>query len=232
MVGRSDAKGTPEDINQTKLISSLRERKLASEEVLTAMWQVRRELFVDDRVRQLAYDDNALPIGCGQTISQPTVVAMMTTALAIDPENIVLEIGTGSGYQAAVISQLARHCHSVELHPELAEGARDSLQRAGITNVDVHIGDGSQGLPERAPYDRILVTAASPSISEVLLGQLRPVPGSKLVAPVGDQKQQSVLVVEWSPAGWIQHNAGSVRFVPLRGTAGWSNTDWQDPSNG
>ena len=228
MFGRSDTDGNPENTSQSKLIRSLRERNLASEDVLRAMSQVQRELFVDAHIRQLAYDDNALPIGCGQTISQPTVVAMMTTALGIEPDNAVLEIGTGSGYQAAVISKLARHCHSVELHSDLAEGARQALKRAGISNVEVHVGDGSLGLPELAPFDRILVTAASPAVSDILLGQLRPVPGSKLVAPVGDQKLQSVVVVEWSPAGWIQRDVGSVRFVPLRGAAGWSNTDWKD----
>jgi protein-L-isoaspartate(D-aspartate) O-methyltransferase len=210
-----------------QLLSSLATRGIASDRVLSAIADIPRESFVAPELRSHAYDDNALPTRFGQTISQPTVVAMMTSALDLTGNEHVLEIGTGSGYQAAVISRLARSCVSVELHADLAEQAQRVLDEIGVANVRVVTGDGSVGVPAFAPYDRILVTAAAPDISATLLQQLRPVPGSKLVAPVGDQQSQSLIVVEWTAQGWVQHNAGSVRFVPLRGEAGWSSTEWK-----
>ena len=212
---------------RNQLLSSLATRGIAGDAVLSALADTPREAFVAQNLRSHAYDDNALPTRFGQTISQPTVVAMMTSALDLTGREHVLEIGTGSGYQAAVISRLATSCVSVELHADLAEQAQHVLDEIGVRNVRIVTGDGSAGVPEFAPYDRILVTAAAPAISSSLLDQLRPAPGSKLVAPVGDQQSQSLIVVEWTPNGWVQHNAGSVRFVPLRGVAGWSNTDWK-----
>jgi protein-L-isoaspartate(D-aspartate) O-methyltransferase len=210
-----------------RLLESIRARGIATEPVLDAMASVPREAFVEKQFRHLAYDDNALPIGLGQTISQPTVVAMMTTALDIKPGNTVLEIGTGSGYQAAVISRLAKKCVTIELHPELAARARETVSKLGIDNVEIITGDGSKGYPEGAPYDRILVTAAAPTVPDELLDQLRKSPGSRLVSPVGDQHNQSLTIVEWTEDGWSERRSGSMRFVPLRGEAGWSTTDWK-----
>lgn len=209
-----------------QLFQSLRGRRVASDEVLQAMMEVPREAFVEDNLRHLAYDDNALPTSFGQTISQPTIVAMMTTALSLQPDSAVLEIGAGSGYQAAVISRMAARLVTIELHAGLADRARNALQNLGIDNVTVLAGDGSVGVPEFAPYDRILVTAATPATPDILLSQLKRSPGSRLVAPIGDQELQSLTIIEWAETGWNVQNEGSVRFVPLRGKAGWSNTDW------
>lgn len=209
------------------LFKGLRRRSVASEQALQAMMEVPREAFVDDDLRHLSYEDNALPTAFGQTISQPTIVAMMTTALDLQPDNVVLEIGTGSGYQAAVISRLAATCITIELHAGLAERARAVLEQLGIGNVTVLTGDGSVGVPEFEPYDRILVTAAAPAAPDVLLSQLRHAPGSRLVAPIGDQEYQSLTTIDWTETGWNVSREGSVRFVPLRGEAGWSNTDWR-----
>lgn len=210
-----------------RLIESLRDRGIATEQVLSAMASIPREAFVEQEFRHLAYDDNALPIGLGQTISQPTIVAMMTTALQLEPDNVVLEIGAGSGYQAAIIAQLARRCISIEIHPELAKRAVDALASLGITNVDIIVGDGSAGYPALAPYDRILVTAAAPEISDSLRRQLKRKPGSRIVAPVGDQRSQVLMTTTWTDNGWVSEQSGSVRFVPLRGEAGWSDIEWE-----
>ena len=211
-----------------QLIAALRERLVAPEDVLNAMLAVPREKFVPAELRQLAYDDNALPIPEGQTISQPTIVAMMTAALDVEPANTVLEIGTGSGYQAAVLAQMVTRVVTVEFHPELAATASSTLSSLGIDNVEVHAGDGSLGWPDSAPYDRILVTAATPSLPSALLAQLRQQPGSRLVAPIGDQQSQELVIIEWSDEGWLERRTGQVRFVPLRGEAGWSDTDWNN----
>jgi protein-L-isoaspartate(D-aspartate) O-methyltransferase len=214
-------------IEKQRLLESLRDRGIASEQVLNAMASVPREAFVEQQYRHLAYDDNALPIGLAQTISQPTIVAMMTTALQLEPDNIVLEIGTGSGYQAAVIAQIARRCISIEIHAELAKRAVEALASLGIINVEVIVGDGSAGYPALAPYDRILVTAAAPEIPERLLNQLSRRPGSRIVAPVGDQRSQALMTTTWTNEGWVSAQSGTVRFVPLRGEAGWSDTEWK-----
>lgn len=212
------------------LIGNLGKNPRIDTQVLDAMSRVPREQFIDAEYQRQAYEDNALPISRGQTISQPTVVAMMTTALAITPDDVVLEIGTGSGYQAAVIAMMAQQCITIERHPELAERAIENLSRAGISNVDVLVGDGSLGYPRLAPYDRILVTAATPSAPEVLLSQLRQREGCRLVAPIGDQAAQHLEVIEWSNGEWVVRRMGSVvRFVPLRGQAGWSDTEWSEP---
>ena len=209
-----------------RLIRSLQKRGFTDTRVLEAMMAVPREEFVDPQFRKHAYDDNALPIGSGQTISQPTIVAMMTSALAVEPSSKVLEIGTGSGYQAAVLAQLADSVISIERYPELAERARRVIEKLGIDNVEIHVGDGSKGWPPAAPYDRILVTAAAPSIPQQLLAQLKPEDGSRLVAPIGDREVQELVIVERSGGKWVERHAGTVRFVPLRGEAGWPDTDW------
>lgn len=214
--------------NRARLITSLQERGFTDATVLNALLAVPREEFVAPEFRQLAYDDNALPIAAGQTISQPTVVAMMTTALAVESTSRVLEIGAGSGYQAAVLAHIAGSVVSIERHPELAARARAIATRLGIVNLEIHTGDGSLGWPASAPYDRILVTAAAPLVPDALLSQLRQTDGSRLVAPIGDQSLQHVVIVERIDGAWEQRTVGQVRFVPLRGEAGWSDSDWTE----
>ena len=214
--------------NRSRLLTSLQERGFTDTTVLNALLAVPREEFVAPEFRQLAYDDNALPIAAGQTISQPTIVAMMTTALAVESTSRVLEIGTGSGYQAAVLAHIAGAVISIERHPELAARAHAILKRLGIHNVEIHAGDGSLGWPASAPYDRILVTAAAPCVPNRLLSQLRQIDGSRLVAPIGDQALQNMVIVERTGGEWIERSVGQVRFVPLRGEAGWSDSEWTE----
>jgi len=189
---------------------------IRDQRVLEAMARVPREEFVSEADRELAYGDHALGISEGQTISQPYVVARMTELLAIAPEHRVLEIGTGSGYQAAVLAGLVRDVISIERHASLAEAARDRLERLGYKNVRVIHADASLGYPAEAPYDRILVTAATPRIDPALAQQLTP--DGLIVAPVGDLDLQELVVRD---ARGREQRHGAVRFVPLRGEAGF-----------
>lgn len=214
--------------NRSRLLTRLRERGFTDASVLNALLAVPREEFVAPEFRQLAYDDNALPIASGQTISRPTIVAMMTTALAVEATSRVLEIGTGSGYQAAVLAEIADSVVSVERYSDLAARARAIIKRLGIDNVEIHTGDGSLGWSASAPYDRILVTAAAPSVPQRLLSQLRQTDGSRLVAPIGNQELQHMMIVERTGGEWIEQTVGQVRFVPLRGEAGWSDSEWTE----
>ncbi|MEK7863080.1 MAG: protein-L-isoaspartate(D-aspartate) O-methyltransferase, partial [Chloroflexota bacterium] len=178
---------------------------------------VPREEFVREQDRDAAYGDHALPIDEGQTISQPYIVARMTELLRAGPEDRVLEVGTGSGYQAAVLSELVRLVVTVERHRTLAEQARARLARLGHRNVRVVHDDASQGYAADAPYDRIMVTAATPSVNGTLLAQLTP--AGHVVAPVGDEEAQELVTVDAS--GHVRRH-GAVRFVPLRGRAGFA----------
>lgn len=216
---------------RAELLNKISARQIASDAVLQAMTQVPREAFIAPELRDHAYDDNALPIGDGQTISQPSVVAIMSTALNVQPSSSVLEIGTGSGYQAAILSQLATSVVTVERYANLAERAAATLMNLGYNNVAVHTSDGSTGWAAGAPYDRILVTAAAPSVPAALLEQLRDAEGSCLVVPVGDQTLQQLLVTERVAGQWVERHVGQVRFVPLRGHLGWSSTDWADSTS-
>ena len=184
--------------------------------VLDAMARVPREEFVSPADRDVAYGDHALAIAEGQTISQPYVVARMTELLATDPEHRVLEVGTGSGYQAAVLAELVREVISIERHASLADAARDRLQRLGYKNVRVIHADASLGYPPEAPYDRILITAATPGIDPALTEQLTA--DGRIVAPVGDLDVQELVVRD---AGGREQRHGAVKFVPLRGEAGF-----------
>src|SRR5512141_2053348 len=168
-------------------------RGLRDERVLQAMREVPRHLFVPPALCDEAYADRPLPIGEGQTISQPYMVAAMTAALAPDPGGRVLEVGTGSGYQAAILGRLARQVVTIERHASLAEQARAALAEAGLTNVRVVVGDGSQGLPEEAPFDGIMVTAGAPEVPQVLMQQLAD--GGRLVVPVGPPHYQTLTIV-------------------------------------
>ncbi len=198
------------------MLQHLRRLGIRDLRVLDAMAHVPREEFVRSSDRELAYGDYALPIGEGQTISQPYVVARMTELLDPRSTDRVLEVGTGSGYQAAVLGQLAADVVTVERHASLAEAARDLLARSGYRNVRVVNDDASLGYAPKAPYDRILVTAAAPKIDPVLAAQLTP--SGRLVAPVGDEDLQELVVHH---ANGREERHGAVRFVPLRGEAGF-----------
>lgn len=200
----------------------IRRRGVADERVLRAMEEVPRHLFVPAELVQSAYDDRPLSIGCAQTISQPYIVALMTEALGLSGTEKVLEIGTGSGYQAAVLSRLCRYVHSVERIAALAERARENLSRAGASNVAVHVGDGTLGWPDAAPYDAVLVTAAGPSVPPPLVDQLGD--GGVLVAPVGDRWSQRLVRLRKSGEARTEETLGSVVFVPLVGRYGWEET--------
>lgn len=184
--------------------------------VLEVMRQVPRHLFVPPDQVALAYDDHPLPIGSGQTISQPYVVAFMTEQLRLNGTERVLEIGTGSGYQAAVLSRLAGRVFTIEIRPELAAEATERLKAFGARNVEVRTADGFYGWPEEAPFDGILVTAAPERIPEPLLAQLAP--GGRLVIPVGGFYQE-LKVIERTPEGLVERSVLPVRFVPFVGEA-------------
>ena len=192
----------------------LRRRGISDQGVLRAMDEVPREHFVAPAYLESAYGDHALPIACGQTISQPYVVAYMTEQLGVEPEHRVLEIGTGSGYQAAVLSRLAREVVSIERYRTLADAARNRLRTLGYDNVDVVVGDGFCGWSERAPYDRIMVTAAAETVPEALLDQLAS--NGVLLLPLGPHDgTQEIVKLTKTKEGLKQASLISVRFVPL-----------------
>jgi protein-L-isoaspartate(D-aspartate) O-methyltransferase len=198
----------------------LRARDIVDDVVLGAMERVPRERFVPERERNRAYDDAALPIGHGQTISQPYMVARICEALVVRPGQRALDVGTGSGYQAAVLAELGAEVVTIERIPELAEQARANLAAAGCENVEVVVGDGTLGVPERAPFDAIAVAAAAPGLPESLYEQLRP--GGRLVVPVGGPRAQRLEVIVRSPEGPAVVHSVPCRFVPLVGEEGFS----------
>ena len=197
----------------------LRARGIADLRVLAAMGEVPRERFVPEELREFAYDDGPLPIGEGQTISQPFIVALMIEAAGISPGDCVLEVGAGSGFAAAVMSRIAGEVFAIERHASLAHEAQQRLHDLGYRNVTVIAGDGSLGLPERAPFDAILVAAGGDSVPEPLKQQLAM--GGRLVVPVGGETTQSLLcVTRTGQNAWSEDNLGVVRFVPLIGAHG------------
>ncbi len=194
--------------------TQLERRDVTDARVLEAMRQVPRHLFVPDGLRQLAYDDRPLPIGHGQTISQPYIVALMTQLAQPSATERVLEVGTGCGYQAAVLARIVREVFSIELIPELAEAAELRLRQLGIQNVTLRLGDGHAGWPERAPFDLILVACAPPEPPAPLLEQLAP--GGRLVLPVGTLRVQELRRIEKLPDGTTRcSREGGVAFVPM-----------------
>jgi protein-L-isoaspartate(D-aspartate) O-methyltransferase len=201
------------------LLQTLRQAGVYDERVLQAIRDVPREQFVAPSLRAQAFENIALPIEQGQSISQPLMVAMMTQALALTGSEHVLEIGTGSGYQTAILAECARSVVTIERWPRLAEHAARLLGALGYTNIEVHTGDGTLGWPPAAPYDAILVTAAAPVVPEPLIPQLRL--RGRLVAPVGSPEQQDLLLVVKGEHGLEDQVLGTCVFVPLIGAAAW-----------
>jgi protein-L-isoaspartate(D-aspartate) O-methyltransferase len=195
-------------------------RGIRDPRVLDAMRRVPRQLFVPEAAQALAYCDRALPIGSGQTISQPFMVAVMTEALMLEGTERVLEIGTGSGYQAAILAELAAHVVTVERRPELADAARATLRSLGCTNVEVVVGDGTLGLAAQAPFDRILVTAGAPRVPQALTRQLSAQRG-RLVIPIGTPSQQWLTIVVRDGEQTTETTRNACVFVPLLGADAW-----------
>lgn len=204
---------------QRMVFEQIARRGVRNPSVLAVMEKIPRHLFVPAEELSWAYADGPLPIGHGQTISQPYIVALMTELLALTTHAKVLEVGTGSGYQAAVLGELAGEVHTVELIPELAIKATEILSSLGYTHILVHLGDGSMGWKEAAPYDGILVTAAGPIIPPPLLEQLAE--GGRLVIPVGGRGGQALEVVQRNGNKFMHEVNIPVAFVPLRGEYGW-----------
>ncbi|MGE3776821.1 MAG: protein-L-isoaspartate(D-aspartate) O-methyltransferase [Pirellulaceae bacterium] len=219
-VGRGRSDDDSGALRRLMVEQQLRQRGIADERVLAAMVRVPRERFVPEEIVEHAYDDAALGIHCHQTISQPYTVAFMAEALELTGNEIVLEIGAGSGYGAAILSQLAREVHTVERIPELAAECRERLRLLGYANVTVHTTDGSLGLPQHAPYDGIVVTAGAPQLPAPLVEQLAI--GGRLVIPIGTARssQQMTRFTRY-PDGLVEERLGHFAFVPLIGTYGW-----------
>lgn len=194
-------------------------RGIEDERVLAAMRKVPRHLFVPPDAQKSAYSDSPIRIGNGQTISQPYIVGLMTVLLDVQPHHKVLDVGTGSGYQAAILAELAAEVHTIERHSVLAETAADVLGELGYEHVHVHVGDGTQGYAPCAPYDRIIVGAAAPSVPEPLLNQLTV--GGRLVIPVGRRFSQRLEIWDNTEDGLIHSSNIPVVFVPLIGESGW-----------
>jgi protein-L-isoaspartate(D-aspartate) O-methyltransferase len=214
------ASHSPDELRERMVERQLRGRDVTDERVLEAMARVPRELFVPEELRDHAYDDAALPIAAGQTISQPYMVARICEALALRGGERVLDVGTGSGYQAAVLAELAGEVHSIERVPELAERARGALSEAGYDHLTVHVGDGTLGLAQHAPFGAIAVGAAAPRLPHALYEQLEP--RGRLVVPVGGRRGQELQVIVRSPEGPAVIRSVPCRFVPLVGEQGFS----------
>jgi protein-L-isoaspartate(D-aspartate) O-methyltransferase len=203
------------DVERMEFQLALRRRGISNQAVLRAMDEVPREYFVDAEYADAAYADQALPIACGQTISQPYVVAYMTEQLEVEPRHRVLEVGTGSGYQAAILSRMAREVISIERFRTLADAARDRIRTLGYSNITILIGDGAAGMTHTAPFDRIMVTAAAEDVPAPLIALLAE--GGKMVLPVGPHNgpQRLVKVTKQAGGELIRENLVAVRFVPL-----------------
>lgn len=208
---------------QRRLRETLEQRGIIDPRVLDAIQETRRDLFVPEALQYAAYDDDALPIGEGQTISQPYIVALMTEELRLSGVETVLEIGTGSGYQTAILSRLAARVVTIERLERLSQSARRILDELGATNVEYLVGDGTLGNSDRGPYDRVIVTASAPAVPEPLYEQLKT--GGRIVAPIGDEQSQELVAVEKTLAGPRVTPLCACRFVKLIGKAGWATPD-------
>ncbi|MGH7571483.1 MAG: protein-L-isoaspartate(D-aspartate) O-methyltransferase [Gemmatimonadota bacterium] len=207
-----------EDARQRMLRRQIADRGIRDPAVLGAMYSVPRHEFVPPEYLDLAYEDRPLPIGQGQTISQPYIVAYMTAALEIGPDDRVLEVGTGSGYQTAVLAEIARVVYSIEIVPSLAKAAARTLRRLGYRNVRVLAADAHLGLPRAAPFDAIVLTASPASVPDALFEQLAP--GGRLVAPVGKGVTQRIVRWRRTRSGFVSERLIGVRFVPMTGGSG------------
>ena len=205
--------------DRRRLVEELRAAGIEDLAVLHAFDSVPRHRFVPEALRRRAYEDAALPIGHGQTISRPGVHALHLSLVALEGEERVLEVGTGSGFQTALLARLCREVYSVERVPALAERARDRLAALGVENAVLRIGDGSRGWAEEAPFDVILVGAAAPGVPEALRGQLAV--GGRMLVPVGEGDEQQLRLVRRGPDGWEEAPVDRARFVPLLGEEGW-----------
>jgi protein-L-isoaspartate(D-aspartate) O-methyltransferase len=210
---------TYEEARRLMVERQLRDRGIVDERVLDAMGRVPRELFVPESLRDLVYEDSALPIGHGQTISQPYIVGAICSLLELSGDEHVLDVGTGSGYQAAVLAEIASEVTTIERVPELYEWARSALAEAGYDGVDVRLGDGSLGVPDRAPFDAIAVAAAAPTIPRALYEQL--IDGGRLVVPRGSRWGQELVQVVKTDQGPAERTSIPCRFVPLVGAGGF-----------
>ena len=204
-----------EELREAMVKTQIESRGVKDEDILSVMQNVPRHLFIDESLWPKAYSDGPLPIGHGQTISQPYIVAFMTELLRPDTHHMVLEIGTGSGYQAAVLAKLVHHVYTIEIVPELGRNAKTTLKRLSYDNISVRVGDGYKGWPEEEPFDRIIVTAAPEKVPEALIDQLKP--GGRMVLPVGPRWWgQDLLVIEKDDRGKVvRKNTIPVRFVPM-----------------
>jgi len=206
------------------IVSQLVNRAVRNRRVLAAMTWVPREWFLPPHLAESAYDDAPLPIGSGQTISQPYVVALMTEALALRRRDRILEIGTGSGYQTAILSRLTGAVFTVERLPDLLVEAEERFRRLGLDNIRTRLGDGAAGWPEAAPFDGILVTAAAPRVPDPLPAQLAP--QGRLVIPLGDLASQELVIFQRTARGLEERRAGGVRFVPLISRLAFQEEGW------
>ena len=212
--GEDDPPGTTTAERKMRFLFALRSRGITDARVLGAMEVIDRGHFVRGHFASRAYEDMPLPISCGQTISQPSVVGLMTQALSVNPRDTVLEVGTGSGYQAAILSQLARRVYTVDRHRRLVQEAQDVFRTLDLVNITALTADGSHGLPDQAPFDRIIVTAAAEDPPGPLLAQLKI--GGIMVVPVGQSDTvQSLIKVVRNETGYDYHELRPVRFVPL-----------------
>ena len=221
MIAKGSVDSVPKSFEQVEERETMVSRQLVArgirdKDVLDAMRKVPRHLFIPKDLRRHAYDDRPLPIGRGQTISQPYVVAFMSEALKLKPQDRVLEIGTGSGYQAAILGELVREVFTIEIVPELGERSKKLLSRLGYGNVNVRIGDGYKGWPEKAHFDAVIVTAAPPKVPQPLLSQLKI--GGRMIIPVGNTRQELV-VIHRTENGYERKNVLPVAFVPMTGEA-------------
>jgi protein-L-isoaspartate(D-aspartate) O-methyltransferase len=199
-------------------------RGIAEPGLIEAMRTIPRHLFVPAGYRRYAYSDHPLPIGESQTISQPYMVALMTSLLQLTGIEKVLEVGTGSGYQSAILSRLAQEVHTVEILPEVAQKARKTLDELGFQGITVHVGDGSLGWPQAAPFDAILVTAAAKEVPPAFFEQLKPT--GRMVIPIGSRSLQHIQLWTHEHSHWESEDILGVSFVPLRGSQGWSREEW------
>lgn len=207
-------------IARNRLIKKLREKGITDEQVLEAFDNVPRHLFVDGAMYAQAYDDNALPIGNGQTISQPYVVALMTQLLELEKDEKILEIGTGSGFQTALLAQFSRRVYTIERIKELSDTSRKRLREMGYVNIIFKHGDGSIGWPQHGPFNKIIVTAGAPVVPETLVNQLAI--GGRMVIPIGDRDKQDLVLYRKTEQGLEKNIAAEVVFVPLIGNKGWN----------